>query len=350
MKTTSVSTAAIANVQRQAILKAQNELATTQKEITSGRLADVGLALGSRTREVVSLRSEHARLSTMVSTNQIATSRLETSQVTLDHLRDTADEFLGALVAVGKGTGGAQTLQQSAAENLKGLVASLNASSGGQYLFAGINADTAPMADYFSAPATSASKQAVDDAFVAAFGVAQGDPGAGAISATDMQNFLDGPFKALFDEPQWSATWSAASSQNMQSRISSTEMADTSANANEQAVKKLAMAYTMVADLGADKLGAETFRVVAETATRLMSEGIQEVTALQGRLGAAQGRIAQTNERMSMQIDLIANDIGSLENVDPYEAATRVTTLMTQLETGYALTARIQRLSILNYL
>jgi flagellar hook-associated protein 3 FlgL len=350
MKTTFVSTAAMASVQRQAILKAQGELATTQKEITTGRLADVGLALGSRTREAVSLRQEHARLETIVTTNKLAGSRLETSQLTLDHLRKTADEFLGALVAVGDGKTSAQTLQQTAAEGLKGLIGSLNASSGGQYLFGGINSDAKPLADYFAAPATAASKQAVDGAFAAAFGVAQGDPGAAAITASDMQSFLDGDFKALFDGPQWSATWSQASSENIQSRISSTEVVETSVNANEQAVKKLAMAYTMVADLGAGQLNDETFRVVAETATRMISEGIHEVTALQGRVGAAQGRIAQVNERMSMQIDFLGKDIGSLENVDPYEAATRVTTLMTQLETGYALTARIQRLSILNYL
>lgn len=350
MKTTFVSTAAMAGVQRQAILKAQSELATTQKEISTGRLADVGLALGSRTAQAVSLRGENARLTTMVTTNQMAGSRLETSQLTLGNIRDTADAFLGALVSVGKGTTGAQTLQQAAASGLEGLIGALNASAGGQYLFGGINADQKPLADYFATPATAASKQSVDAAFATAFGVAQDDPGAAAISAADMQSFLDGDFKALFDEPQWSANWSAASSETMQSRISSSEVVDTSVSANEQAFKKLAMAYTMVADLGADRLDEATFRVVAETATRLISEGIQEVTALQGRVGSAQGRIAQTTERMSMQIDLISEDIGSLENVDPYEAATRVTTLMTQLESGFALTARIQRLSILNYL
>ena len=350
MKTTFVSTAAMASVQRQSMLKAQAELATTQKEMTTGRVADVGLALGSRTREAVSLRGEHARLTTMITTNGLAASRLETTQLTLGQMRETADAFLGALVAVGHGKTGTRALQQTAEQGLKGLIASLNHSTGGQYLFGGINAGAKPMADYFAAPAAAASKQAVDDAFVAAFGVAQGDPGVAAISATDMQAFLDGAFKALFDDPQWSGTWSAASPQNMQTRISSAEVVDTSANANEQAARKLAMAYTMVADLGGAGLNDEAFRVVAETATRMVADGIGEVTHLQGRLGAVQGRIAQTNERMSMQLDLIAKDIGSLENVDPYEAATRVTTLMTQLESGFALTARIGRLSILNHL
>ena len=39
-----------------------------------------------------------------------------------------------------------------------------------------------------------------------------------------------------------------------------------------------------------------------------------------------------------------------MENVDPEEASVRVTNLETQLDMSLALTARIQRLSILNYL
>lgn len=349
MKTTFVSSAAISGVTRQAMLRTQGEFVTAQKEVTTGRLADPGRTLGSRTAETVSLRQEHARLDTIVTTNGMAASRLETTQVTLDQLRKTADAFLGSLVSVGESATAAGALQQQAAEGLKGLIASLNSASGGQQLFGGINAGAAPMTDYFAAPA-SASKQAVDGAFAAAFGVAQTDPGVAAIAAAEMQAFLDGDFAALFDDAGWSADWSAASSETMRSRISATEVADTSVSANEGAMRKLAMAYTMVADLGADRLGEGAFGAVAETAKRLVSEGIHELTALQGRVGGTQARIAAMNERMSVQMDLLSRDVTGLENVDPYEAASRVTSLMTQLETGYALTARIQRLSILDYL
>ena len=42
--------------------------------------------------------------------------------------------------------------------------------------------------------------------------------------------------------------------------------------------------------------------------------------------------------------------INLLEAVDPAEASTRISLLLTQIETAYSLTARIQRLSLLNYL
>jgi flagellar hook-associated protein 3 FlgL len=39
-----------------------------------------------------------------------------------------------------------------------------------------------------------------------------------------------------------------------------------------------------------------------------------------------------------------------MELIDPHETATRITTLETQLDMAYALTARAQGLSLLNYL
>ena len=70
----------------------------------------------------------------------------------------------------------------------------------------------------------------------------------------------------------------------------------------------------------------------------------------QSRLGTAQERVKSANDRMSIQIDIMTNHISLLEGVDPYEASTRVSALMTQVETAYAMTARIQNLSLLKYL
>jgi flagellar hook-associated protein 3 FlgL len=46
----------------------------------------------------------------------------------------------------------------------------------------------------------------------------------------------------------------------------------------------------------------------------------------------------------------MTTQINVLESVDPFEASTRVSALMTQVETAYAMTARIQNLSLLKYL
>jgi len=39
-----------------------------------------------------------------------------------------------------------------------------------------------------------------------------------------------------------------------------------------------------------------------------------------------------------------------VEGVDPYEASTRMNSLLAQVEASYTLTSRIQQMSLMNYL
>jgi flagellar hook-associated protein 3 FlgL len=53
---------------------------------------------------------------------------------------------------------------------------------------------------------------------------------------------------------------------------------------------------------------------------------------------------------MSIQQVFFDSQIRTLEYVDSVEAATRVNSLMTQIETAYTLTSRLNRLTLSNYL
>jgi flagellar hook-associated protein 3 FlgL len=165
-----------------------------------------------------------------------------------------------------------------------------------------------------------------------------------------MQDFLDTSFADLFKDPAWKSDWSQASDQNVRSRISSSELIETSVNANSDAVRKLVSAYTMMAGLGTSNLNQAAFQKVVDQASTLTSEAVQGLTTMQADLGSAQQRVTDANDRMTTQKDIITTHVGTLEDVDPYEASTRLTALMNQVETAYAMTARIQKLTILNYL
>ncbi len=106
----------------------------------------------------------------------------------------------------------------------------------------------------------------------------------------------------------------------------------------------------MVADLGVDTLNKDAFGVVVDAAVKIAGEAIQDIVKVQAKLGTAAARVESANDKMSAQLDIMNTQIENLELVDPFEASTRVTTLLTQLETAYSLTARVQRLTILNYL
>ena len=166
-----------------------------------------------------------------------------------------------------------------------------------------------------------------------------------------MKAFLDGAFASLFDGANWTANWSQASDQNITSRISNNERIATSTNANEEPFRLLASVYTMVADLPVEQLGEGAYLALIDTAMELVGRASNaELTELRASLGTSQGRIKAANERIDVQKGLLNEHVVALEGVDPYEAQVRVNALLTQLETAYALTAKLQNLSLLKYI
>lgn len=349
MEVAYTSTKALNEGNRLNVLRLQQQLLQAQQEVSTGRHYDVGQTLGSRTADTVSLRQQYARYTTLIDTNSVVETRLNSSQAVLADTLTVANQFVASMLVARDADGGAAVARQKAEASLVSLTDGLNTTVGGEYLFGGTNNSTRPVADYFSTP-TSAARTAVNTAFTTAFGTTQSDPANGNITPSALQTFLDTAFSAMFDPTDWSANWSSASNRNTVSRISLTEEVVSSANANESPFRKLAEAYTMVADLGAENLSEATFATLTDTAVRLASEAIQELTVVQGRLGSSAERVAQSNERMTAQRNILNTQIDNLERVDPFEASTRVTTLFTQLQTSYALTARVQQLTILNYL
>lgn len=349
MKSTFISTSSLSVATRVSLIKTQTQLADAQKEVTTGRHADVGAALGYKTGQTISLRQDHVRLETMIDTNSVVSTRLSATQAALKSLVDDAQLFVAQLIAAGNRDTGATVVQSQSEAALTSLIGTLNSAVDGAHLFAGINADVKPLANYFATP-TPANRQAVTDAFATAFGTTADDPAISNIDSADMRTFLDGAYAGMFDDPAWNTNWSSASNQNIKNRISTSELVETSTNANLSAFRKLAEAYSMVTDLGVERLNQAAYEEVVDTAMRLAGEAVQDLAKEQARLGTAQERIGKANERMSIQIDIMAKHINLLETVDPYEASTRVAALMNQIEAAYAMTARIQKLSLLNYL
>ena len=349
MKATPISTLSLVNATRETRVDLQVKLAKAQKESSTGRFADVGLSLGYLSQRTVSLRQDLERMTTFKDTNAVASSRLELTQTTLEGMNDAAQSFMQTLVAARAARSSDSVAVVDAKAKLTSLSASLNTAVNGTYIFAGVNTDVKPITDYFGDP-PSAAQTAVADAFNNAFGFAQGDPGADSITGADMQTFLDGAFADLFGSADWTTTWSAASDQNITSRITTNERIETSANANAEPFRMIASVYTMIADLGIEDLGENAYNAVIDKAIAVLGQGISDLTQLRAGLGTAQERIKSANDRIDIQVTLIQQHVTDLEGVDPYEATANVNALLTQIETAYALTARLQNLSLIDYI
>jgi len=349
MKSSFISTYAIGAASRQTIATSQVRLDRAQTELASGRHFDVGEALGGSYGDAVAFRQRLAEQGGLQASNSYLATGLDVKQNALQSIVGTAEAFVADLLSVGQLSTGGRAIEAAGRQNLQSLIDRLNTNHDGAFVFAGTNAGQLPVADYYD-DAGSAAAASVNAAFVANFGLPPGSPGSEAITDAAMEAFLDGPFAALFDSPAWETDWSSATDDVPTVRISARETASASVSANEDAFRKLSLAYVAAGELGTANLNPSTFQTMTKKLAALAGNAVQEVSFLQARLGTVQEKIERAQTLLQAQDDVFGKRLAELESVDPFEVSVRVTTLLTQIETSYAVTARIQRLSLVNYL
>ncbi|MFK0687796.1 flagellar hook-associated family protein [Mesorhizobium sp. IMUNJ 23033] len=349
MKATSVSSAALSNAMRYQQMRMQAELVKATKESSTGQVADVGLALGGRTTQAVTFSRDLDRLNGIIDSNALVAARLTSTQDSLGQLSDVAQSFLSALTSAVSGDSSTSITQAAGASALQQMTGILNTGVNGEYLFAGTNTDVKPIDDF--AATGSPAKAAFDASFVAYFGFAQGDPAAASITAAQMDDFITTSVEPQFLGSGWQGTWSNATDEQITSRIALNETTETSVSANEEGIRKLAMASAMVTSLLSSSTISQAARTaVTSRAQTLVGEAIGGLVQVRSEAGLAQKRVSDATDRMKTQVDLFEKHIIDLVGVDPAEAATRVADLTQHIETSFALTARLQQLSLLNYL
>lgn len=337
MKAMSVSSNAVSQALRLQMARAQAEMIRAEKEVTTGQVADRGLHLGVRTGHSVSLDRDIARLDNIKSTNGMVTTRLDATQNALGETREIAQQMLGTLTTMLNGALEPAVPRTQGMSVLTTMNAMFNATIDGGYIFAGTNTDVRPLAD-FTDPGSNAR--------IAFDGLVDGLPD--PIDVGAMENFLLAAETQIIDN--WNVNWSQASDETIQSRIALSETAKTSVSANESGIRQLAMAAAIVVGLVDRDMGPDAKRLLTEKAISLTGGAIESLTSIQSEVGLAQNRVSQANDRLTTQVDLFKRTQIDMVGVDPFEASTRLTSLLAQVETSYTLTARIQQLSLLRFM
>ena len=134
------------------------------------------------------------------------------------------------------------------------------------------------------------------------------------------------------------------------SRISSSEAVQSSTNTNAEGMRYAALGLVLGQELLALDINEATRKTVSDAAIDYMGRAISGIDGERSKLGISESRVKQANTSLDAQITILSTSIKDMEGIDTYEAATRVTTLESQLSLAYTLTSRIQNLSLLNYL
>lgn len=348
MKASFVSSNAISEAMRYQMMRMQADLVRSEKEVVTGRVADPGLVLGARAGQSISLSRDVDRLGTLIDSNSLVSSRLASTQASLVQLTDIAKDLLPALTTAASGPIDPAIPQNQAKSALSTITSILNTTQNGEYLFAGINTDSKPLND-FDAP-VSPARTAFDTAFNLFFTFPITDPAAGDITSEQLNLFMDQLEADEFFGAGWAANWSSAADQQISARITMSETTKASVSANDEGIKKLVMAAAFASYFLEGALDDNVKQDVMQRAVGILGEAVANLGSTQAEVGIIQQRVANASERVSMQIDLFKLNINDLEGVDPYEASSRITSLLTQIEVSYALTSRIQQLSLVRFL
>ncbi|PDT18369.1 flagellar biosynthesis protein FlgL [Rhizobium sp. J15] len=348
MKSSFISSSAIQNAMRLTIRQAQNQMTKATMEATTGVYADIGVSLGGNAARSVDFSREVDRIDSIKSSNSLVTARMESSQLGLSKMKDVGDGLVSKLTALqgSRDPGSITVAIQSATSALSTMMDTSNTMVNGEYLFSGINTDVQPLTD--KTTATSAAIVTALNTYAAGLGKPVNQ-----LTGAEMETFITGTVEPMFSEANWTdptTGWSQASSQNMTSRISNSEVIESSTNANSEGMRYFALASVTASALLSQNLSTDAMSTVSKKAISYTTKATTGLVTQASQLGLSQERVKKSNDALDAQSNIIKNKLVDLQGVDPYEASTLVKTLETQLETAYTIVSKIQQLSLVNYL
>lgn len=240
-----------------------------------------------------------------------------------------------APVLLNAGTSGQSTLVDGVgAESVKSFetaVARFNTRLGDRSLYAGKATDRPALAEAAAILSTLASAVA------------------GATSAQEVSAAVD----AWFSKPEGFASSAYLGGAPLSPlKIAEDETAGADVTAADPAIRDTLQALALGALLDRGVLSGRTEEraALARQAGTALLEGQVDRAALAARIGTTEGKIAAAEARNSSETSALEIARAGLLTLDPYETASALSEAQTQLEALYAVTARLSRLSLVDYL
>lgn len=313
----------------------RDRLSTLALEMSSGKKADLTKALGGDT---VMLRDIDRQLTLARSQSAAATQvgqRLEAVQLNFDAIDVQRQKLVDELIIVNAESSAEQRASVSAAGRIafESIAGSLNAQFAGQSLFAGRASD---------GPALAPS----DDMHAALRTVAAGATDAASAIAL-IEDWFDTPgggFETL--------GYVGDETGQMERRLNDGTTVKFEARADDQSIRDM-LKGAAIAALAHDT----TLPITDRDRTDMLSDAnirmigaATPLAALRARVGQQESRVetALTTARaQDTALSILRNE---LDRADPFETAGKLQEVQTQLETHYTVTARLSRLSLVEYL
>jgi flagellar hook-associated protein 3 FlgL len=328
----SVGDASLTNIlaRQGADLRAQVSRAT--QEVTMGRHTDLAQVLRGDVSPLLAIDASLTRLQAFRTTTQDAALQTASQQTAIAGLSSLAAGITTTLL----GARDFQTTAQISAiafdmrGRLESAVGLLNTRAADRAIFAGVATDTVPLGS-------------ADDLLAALEVAATGATTAGDVAAAVATWFAD---------PLGYGTFYRGGAPLSDAPIAPGEAADLSTTAMDPAIRDTLAGFAMAALLDRGVLAGnaeERARLAERSGQALLTSEDARIT-LAARIGSVEAEIEAARTRNGAEetaLGILRSEIGS---VDPYEAASRLEAARSQLESLYLVTARVSRLSLVEFL
>lgn len=347
-----VSTALYSLRSREATSRLSTEISDVSREVTTGLKAKPYDDLGFRSSDAIAIRMQITRNDGFLTSNTLLDRRFLAVETSLGAMREVGqgvlEEAFTATPSAGQSTG---YLSRSARSALETVLQRAAVSDSSGFLMAGTRSDTNPLQAWESAnPATGLSPKGVVDDLI----------GGPLTTLADVQTAIAN-LKAAFADADgvnpnrnFEATFyngAPSGSPPLTARTSETQTLSQPAQANDPAMRDLIRGLAMLSAVDAGQIPDEQAQEVWMTEARTaIANGLEGLTDLETVTGLRRGQLQDTINAQQSRAQFLDGERLKLEGVDQYDAATRLAQLQNQLESSFAVTARLSRLSFLNYL
>lgn len=314
----------------------KTDLGRLTQELSTGQKADISTALRGRLIPLAEAETRLTALAAHIRTGGSAARELDLAQLALSNLQTTLSDTAQStsLVALTDTNQEIDRAAASAREGLASALGALNLRSNGIALFGGTQGVDPALAEAgtiladltafvaATAPATAADALVAVDAWFA--------PASGFDTVAYLGNTTN-PSARRIGEGETVALGTRADGPQIR-----------------EAIKALATA-ALAAD-GLLPIPREERAALALAGSEALRSADGRVVALQGDIGALQGRVETVLARNEAERAGLEQMRNAMIEADPFETASALEQVQLQLETHYTLTARLSRLNLVSFL
>lgn len=312
----------------------KSDLAQLSQELSTGKSADIVEKLGGQTRQLSGISHSLETLTAYQRSADETSLMLEHMQLALDRVDQQRGSAADDLLKISPQSHQQQIVSasQTANQAFSDMVSALNTQFAGRSLFAGAAVDRAPLAT---------SDEMLADIRAELIG---------ATTQAEVSNIV----QQWFDDPAGGfATMGYLGDVggSVERQVGPNQTIDMSLRADDPGIKEVLRA-TAIAALAGEMSGTLT---QTEQASLLQSAGTSllvgavDLVSSQSTIGSLQGLVEAGQTRLTSEQTALSLAYNDLTEADPFETATRLQAVQTQLETHFAVTARLSQLTLADY-